>query len=176
MVAGIRVPHHCGASLLKKREERVKVLAKARLRNGNAWSDVCLVNLSSRGAGLQCATPPNVGTYVEVKRGSNVVIVGRVAWSNGHRFGIRTQDVIWVNAVLNDVAMEQAPAAVVERRALTRTTTNHERSRLLARRVQGFSVLAASMCFALIVGSMVQSAVSRPMEAISTAMAGAERH
>ena len=40
----------------KKREERVKVLARARMRNGTAWSDVCLVNLSSRGAGLQCAS------------------------------------------------------------------------------------------------------------------------
>jgi hypothetical protein len=65
------------------------VLAKARMRHGNAWSDVCLVNLSSRGAGLQCATPPGPGSYVEIKRGSNVVIVGRVAWSHGHRFGIR---------------------------------------------------------------------------------------
>jgi hypothetical protein len=55
----------------------VKVLVKARMRNGNAWSDVCLVNLSSRGAGLQCATPPSAGSYVEIKRGSNVVIVAR---------------------------------------------------------------------------------------------------
>ena len=80
----------------KKREERVKVLARARMRNGTAWSDVCLVNLSSRGAGLQCATPPIPGSYVELRRGNNVVIIGRVAWRHGHRFGIRTQDLIWV--------------------------------------------------------------------------------
>jgi hypothetical protein len=160
--------------LQKKREERVKVLAKARMRDGSAWSDVCLVNLSSRGAGLQCAAPPSTGSYVEIKRGSNVLIVGRVAWSQGHRFGIRTQDVIWVNAVLNDVAVEQAPTAAVERRAVARTATNHERSRLLARRMQGSFVLAAVACFALLIGSTVQSALARPMALLSTAMAPAE--
>ena len=143
------------------------------MRNGNAWSDVCLVNLSSRGAGLQCATPPSAGTYVEIKRGSNVVIVGRVAWSSGHRFGIRTQDVIWVNAVLNDVAIEQAPAAAVERRAVARTANDHERSRVLARRMQASFVLTAAACSALVLGSVVRSAVARPMAMLSTAMAGA---
>lgn len=157
----------------KKREERVKVLAKARMRDGSAWSDVCLVNLSSRGAGLQCAAPPSTGSYVEIKRGSNVLIVGRVAWSQGHRFGIRTQDVIWVNAVLKDVAVEQAPTGV-ERRAVARTATNYERSRLLARRMQGSFVLAAVACFALLIGSTVQSALARPMALLSTAMAPAE--
>lgn len=159
--------------MLKKREERVKVLAKARMRDGNAWSDVCLVNLSSRGAGLQCATPPGRGSYVEIKRGSNVVIVGRVAWSNGHRFGIRTQDVIWVNAVLNDVAVEQEPPDIGDRRAVSRTAIDHERSRLAARAMQSGFLLAGVTCFALVLGGMVQSAVSRPMAMLSTAMAGA---
>lgn len=78
-LAGFRPRREGGTDLQKKREERVKVLAKARMRDGSAWSDVCLVNLSSRGAGLQCAAPPSTGTYVEIKRGSNVLIVGRVA-------------------------------------------------------------------------------------------------
>ena len=142
------------------------------MRNGNAWSDVCLVNLSSRGAGLQCSTPPGIGSYVEIRRGSNVVIVGRVAWSHGHRFGIRTQDLIWVPAVLNDVAVEQVPASNAEQRATPRSTIAHERSRLLARRMQSGFVLTGATCFALVVGSMVQDAVSRPMAAISMAMTG----
>lgn len=144
------------------------------MRDGSAWSDVCLVNLSSRGAGLQCAAPPSIGSYVEIKRGSNVLIVGRVAWSQGHRFGIRTQDVIWINAVLNDVAVEQAPVAAVERRAVARTATDHEHSRLLARRMQGSFVLAAVACFALVIGSTMQSALARPMAVLSTAIAPGE--
>jgi hypothetical protein len=96
-----------------------------------------------------------------------------VAWSNGHRFGIRTQDLIWVNAVLNDVAVEQAPPDTGDRRAVARTATNHERSRMLARAMQSGFVLAGVTCSALVLGSMVQSAVARPMAMLSTAMAGA---
>lgn len=155
----------------KKREERVKVLAKARMRHGAGWSDVCLVNLSSRGAGLQCAAPPGRGSFVEVRRGNNVVIVGQVAWSHGHRFGIRTQDVIWVPAVLNDVAVEPV-AASSERRALPRTPAVHDHSRLLARRLQGGVVLAAVTCFTLVIGSMVQDAMGAPMATLSAAIAG----
>ena len=66
---------------------------------GAAWSDVCIVNLSSRGAGLQCACPPVRGTYVEIRRGSHV-LVGQVMWSAGHRFGVRTQDRLAVNAII----------------------------------------------------------------------------
>ena len=81
---------------------------------------------------------------------------------------------IWINAVLNDVAVEQAPTAAVERRAVARTATNHERSRLLARRMQRSFVLAAVACFAHIIVSTVQSALARPMALLSTAMAPEE--
>lgn len=63
------------------------------------------------------------------------------------------------------------PFAAVERRAVARTATDHERSRLLARRMQGSFVLAAVACFAVVIGSTMQSALARPMAGLSTAIA-----
>jgi hypothetical protein len=75
--------------------------------------------------------------------------------------------------VLNDVAVEQVPPHTGDRRAVSRTAANHERSRLMARAMQSGFDLAGVMCFALVLGGMVQSAVSRPMAMLSTATAGA---
>lgn len=69
-------------SAVKPREERQKVMIKARMRTGVSWHDVCILNLSAHGVGLQAAEPPARGTYVEIRRGPHV-IVARVAWSKG---------------------------------------------------------------------------------------------
>lgn len=77
--------------MLKPREGRVKLLARARMRSGAGWSDVCVVNASTRGVGLQAANPPEPGHYVEIRRGANLLLIGRVIWTKGHRFGVNTQ-------------------------------------------------------------------------------------
>lgn len=43
-------------------------MIKARIRVGASWHDVCILNLSRRGVGIQSADPAGSGTYVEIRR------------------------------------------------------------------------------------------------------------
>lgn len=157
--------------MVRKREERIKVLTRARMRCGASWSDVCIVNLSTRGVGLQGSTPPVRGTYVELRRGSNVLIVGCVAWSAGHRFGVRTQDPIWIDGVINDAGPQGAPTPEWrERRAMPRLDSGAESSAQRGRMLQFAVLVAGGICAMVTLGSLVDSALARPMQAISVAL------
>ena len=156
--------------MLKPREERRKVLIRARMHAGVSWSDVCILNMSLHGLGLQCAFPPRVGTYVEIRRGAHVV-VGRVIWSSHHRFGVSTQDVLFIDAIINapDAAgTTQCLPRPPERRAKPRTS--HDRSRLRARAFECAFAAFGGLCIAAALGGMVQAALARPLVAISTAL------
>lgn len=164
----------CVGASVKAREQRLKTLIRARMRFGGAWSDVAILNLSAHGAGLQCADPPPRGTYVELRRGSQVIIA-RVAWSDGHRLGVRSQDPLAIEAIIAEpsaaaAAPAGADAPVVERRAAPRTNLNHERSRTRARWAE-FAVLAI---FGIAAGvslyGAVADALSTPLRLASFAM------
>ena len=53
----------------RPRELRRKLLVPARLRHGAAWSDTCIVNISSRGLMIHSSRPLQPGSKVEVYRG-----------------------------------------------------------------------------------------------------------
>ena len=90
--------------------------------SGTSWHDVCIVNCSLHGLGIQAAQAPTRGTYVEIRRGKQVIIA-RVAWCKGHRAGLRSQDPIFVGALASgdDTGPEAGAAPKAERRALPRT-------------------------------------------------------
>jgi hypothetical protein len=151
-------------------------MIKARMRNGASWNDVCILNLSRRGMGIQAANPPARGTYVEICRGRQSV-VARVMWTKGHRAGLQSQDAIWVEALINEAlaANDQAPRAESaprpERRRAPRTPAQqHERSRHFGR-------AAEFACFALLAGAAatvafgaVEQALARPLSTIRAAL------
>lgn len=159
---------------MKPREQRRKTLIRARMRCAAGWTDVCIVNLSARGAGLQCASPPASGAYVEIRRGAHVV-VARVAWSSGHRFGVRSQDPIAIDALIAEPSAADArPPAPdsrpVERRARPRTEPRHERSRHLARTAEFACMALFGAGAAVGIYGVVEEALARPMSAITAAM------
>jgi len=78
---------------MRPREDRRRVMISSRLRCGIQWRDAVIVNVSSRGVGLSAGSPPDPGSYVEIRRGA-YLIVARVIWVNGVRFGVRTQDCV----------------------------------------------------------------------------------
>lgn len=147
------------------------------MRTGASWRDVCILNLSKRGLGIQAADPPPRGTYVEVCRGSQL-IVARVMWSKGHRAGLHSQDLIWVQALLGDGAVaanDSAPAAggarPVERRRQPRTVQQrHERSRTLGRAMELVAVAIAGAALGLAAFGLVQDALARPLSQIRLAL------
>src|SRR5690349_16447421 len=117
---------------MKQREPRRNVLIRARMRNGPSWADVNIRNISSRGLMVQAASSPPRGSYVELRRGRHA-IVARVAWSNGRRFGVQTQDRLDVDAIVaepdqssSDFRKAKAADPAFERRATPRAPTRAE--------------------------------------------------
>lgn len=148
------------------------------MRVGAAWSDVCLLNLSSRGALAQSAIAPPKGAYLEVRRGSHV-IVARVMWAEKDRFGICTQDPIRVDQLISDPdgslqrnadtgAHPDADRRLTYRRP---SEQKHEQSRVMARSMEFCILVGSGVVCAGVAFSLIQAAVAEPMAQISEALA-----
>ena len=84
---------------MQPREDRHKVLIRARMRAGGLPVDACIRDVSSRGMMIQSVAPPPRGTYVEVVTAGQT-IVGRVVWDADMRFGISTRDTIRIEMIV----------------------------------------------------------------------------
>lgn len=145
------------------------------MRDGASWHDVCILNVSTRGLGIQTADPPLRGSYLEIRRGRHV-IVARVVWAKGHRAGLRAQDSIFVDALVDepvDLAARWGGSAsgkpVERRRAPRPVQQRHEQSRLAGRAFE-------FLCFALVAGALgltafgaVEGALANPLSTIESA-------
>jgi len=160
---------------VKQREQRQKVMIRARMRSGVAWHDVAILNLSKGGLGIQAADPPLRGAYVEICRGRHVIIA-RVMWTRGHRAGLKSQDPIWTESLLAEPSNDRsAPpaevAAPVERRRKPRATEqDHNRSRLAGRAMEFACLGLGGVAMALLAFGMVEEALARPLSKIETAL------
>ena len=159
---------------VKPREQRRRVLIRARMRVSATWSDVCILNISSRGMQLQTAKAPARGAYVEIRRGMHV-IVGCVAWAKNHRFGVKSQDVMFIDAIVaepGDGESRHGPVAPVppERRAAPRKTSAD--SKAIGRAMEfaciGLVVLAAAVGLY----GAAEKALATPLASVSTALGG----
>jgi len=164
-----------GEGSVKQREERQKVMIRARMRSGVAWHDVAILNLSKGGLGIQAADPPLRGAYVEICRGRHV-IVARVVWARGHRAGLKSQDPIWTQSLLAEPSNDRvAPASPqirpVERRQKPRSIQQRlDRSRLAGRAME-FAVLGiGGVAMAMLAFGMVGQALAQPLSKIGTAL------
>jgi hypothetical protein len=64
---------------------------------------------------------PPARSYIEIRRGANVTIVGKVVWQDDRHFGIRTQDRVGISMLSDDGSVTAAPHdPVVERRTQSR--------------------------------------------------------
>ena len=162
---------------MKPRDERQKVMIRARMRVGASWHDLCILNVSRRGLGIQAAIPLPRGTYVEICRGL-VTVVARVMWSRGHRAGLQAQDAIAIQALIREPSAAAAAqpalpsgASADDRRRKPRTVQQaHERSRLVARAMEMACMVfvAAAMAFAAF--GAVEDALASPLEQIRVAL------
>jgi hypothetical protein len=151
-------------------------MIKARMRNGASWSDVCILNISSRGLSLQTAAPPPRGTYLEIRRGQHQ-ITACVVWSKHHRFGVRTQDALPIDAIVHQPDQAAAPSPTagtefVERRQSQRPSAEqHERSRMLSRIIDFGLVGAFAASAAVGTYVTVAEAFQGPVAKASAALA-----
>jgi len=163
---------------VKPREDRQKVMIRARMLSGALWSDVCILNLSRRGVGLQCATPPVRGTYVEIRRGGHV-IVGRVVWTKGHRLGLRSQDALAIETIVREPDHSSKPpqgavvagASARDRRSRPRVRLErHETSRIAARAMEFGVAVVAAVSVALMVFQSVEQTLAIPLARVAEAV------
>jgi hypothetical protein len=162
---------------MKPREARRKVVIPARMRDGGAWVDVCIRDISSRGMLVQAASPPPRGTYIEIYKARHR-IVARVVWRKERRFGVHTQDKLDIGAIIEDAALAvAAPAAgsapPPERRAdpgrltAAKLAERAERNRRLSAMFEFGCVVACGLAAAAITVSAVKQTLSRPLQSIS---------
>ena len=162
---------------MKTRAPRRKVVIDASLRSDSSWSPACIVDIAERGLAIRTAEPPEPGAYVEVRRGAHVII-GRVAWSKGHRFGIRTQDTLAVDAVVDDAAAADAngrrprAAAIAadwraDRRPIER---NAQRNRYVGRAIQFGFIAMLAMVTAGIAFEAVRQTMAQPILSVTAAL------
>ena len=159
---------------MKHREHREKVMVRARMRVAASWQDVCILNVSLHGLGIQAAQPLARGSYVEIRRGSHV-IVARIAWSKGHRAGLRSRDPIFIKPLLREEAAPSPSTTslqpTVERRRSPRSTAQaYERSRQLGRATEFacFGLIACALGFGAF--GTVEAALAKPLEQFRMAL------
>ena len=141
------------------------------MRCGDEWTDITILNISSRGLMARATDVPAARSYVEIRRGPSTTIVGKVVWHDSRHFGIRTQDRIGIE-MLSDGCSATRPDPAVERRARPRSSRTDPsdafaRSRQKAALFQ-FAILAlAGIAGAIVIGGTVMNVLGRPFAAIA---------
>ena len=166
----------------KAREERRTILPRVRLRADAGWSEVTIVNVSSRGLMFRCPSPPERGSFIEIRhRGAS--IVGRVAWSRGSRCGIRTQDRLDIQELLAPSPIRPRRSGEVRQETVRRPP--HKSVQLVGARAEqshrfavifNWSVIALAGAGAgfFVVGTM-RTALDRPLDVALYALSQSSR-
>ncbi len=138
-----------------------------------------MFNISSRGLGLSAAAPPEAGTYVEIRRGRHVILA-RVVWTQGLRFGVHTQDPVPVEALIKDPDSPDTPAATtansapqIERRRTRRSLLRrYDRSRALGRTLEFAFVGILGASAALVGFDLVKQLFQSPLTEVQKSLVG----
>ncbi|MEO8142433.1 MAG: hypothetical protein ABI617_07225 [Sphingomicrobium sp.] len=144
------------------------------MKAGPVWQDTCILNISSRGMLMQAADPPVSGSYLEIRRGA-LVIVARVMWTKTHRFGVKTQDTLPIDAIVRNIelAVVGEGMRIGQRRQAGRVSlSTATRSRHQGRAIEyGFAV-ALAMAVAGFAGSEVYRVLAAPSDVVTAALSG----
>jgi hypothetical protein len=159
---------------MKSREPRRKVLVRTRIRSGAAWYDASILNISSRGMLLQAADPPVRGSYLELRRGA-LVIVAKVMWRESRRFGVKTQDELPIQAIVDNVAVQELGEGVRlgdRRRQERLRLPADQRSRQQGRIIEYGFAMALSVALSIFAAAQVYSMLASPLAAVGDALTG----
>ncbi|PZU10689.1 MAG: hypothetical protein DI605_03275 [Sphingomonas sp.] len=140
------------------------------------WSDITILNMSSRGLMARTGSVPKARSYVEIRRGKQIVIVGKVVWHDAQHFGIQTQDRISIGMIEDGTAADGAEPhdPAVERRAQPRASDPaeaFERNRQRAAIFQFSLVVAGGAAGALLIANMVMKVLGTPFATIASHLA-----
>lgn len=120
--------------------------------------------------------PAAIGTYVDIRRGT-LVIIGRIVWSGGSRFGVRTQDPVSLAALINEPVLKSRPASA-DRRTTTRdeavrhVAQQADRSRQRASAFQFVCLTIIGLGIAYFAAISCYRALATPLSAAAEALGG----
>ena len=164
------------AGALKPREQRMKVILPARMKDHRGWHDVRILNISSQGLMARSSAAPARGAYLELRRGGHV-IVARVVWSNGQQFGVQSQARLVPAQIIEERPAAGAAANPadrgkhVERRLLPRRPERtHDQSRWRARALEFAGVLSLVAGLAILALDVGQQALAHSLEAVDSSL------
>jgi hypothetical protein len=156
----------------RPRELRRRVVLRARIRHGAAWSDACILNLSSRGLLIHTRRPAPAGTEIELRRGEHM-IVARVMWRDGSKAGLQADDRLPVEDIMtfgqSQALQLTAGGEPFERRVQPRLEDPH-RWRARALEFAGVIMVGASLASAAVL--LVGEAFAKPLAAVQAALGG----
>lgn len=164
---------------MKQRSIRRKVVLPARIRVGASWDDVRIVDVSEGGLGLFSTRPPCAGSYLELRR-DTAILVCRVVWASGNRFGIQsqaridTQDLIFGGRKFQaDEACEKPSWPGIERRKSHRSTIEtHKTSRATAARIEFAAIATVGVTLSFLAVDAVHRTLKAPLTQISVTLVG----
>lgn len=137
------------------------------------WHDITILNISSRGLMARTSVVPPARSYIEIRRGANVTIVGKVVWQDDRHFGIRTQDRIGISMLSDDGSVAAAPHdPLVERRAQPRPRSvdpaeAFERSRQKAALLQFVAFAGGGVVGAFVLANAIMDVLGKPFMTIA---------
>ena len=145
----------------------------ARMRSSTGWSDACILNISTRGLLIYALGSADPGSFVEIRRG-NQLVVARVVWRQNQRMGLQSPDPLRIAEIISS---DTAQAAVIvpvvipskERRKVGR---DWEKSRAIGRAVEFLSLVLIAVGLGAAVSAYVLDTLSGPFARVGGALAG----
>jgi hypothetical protein len=143
------------------------------MRTSAGWSDVCILNISSRGLLIHSGRAFPQGSIIELRHLDHV-IVGRVVWRRGAKVGLQAEDRLAVDQILSladspGLSLTAAQHTPVERRRALRT---HDQSRQRSRMIEFAGLALVGAAFSLGAVGMVERAFAGPLEQARIALGG----
>lgn len=135
-------------------------------------------HIFSRGLLLQMAAPPAKGEYVEICR-DRYVIIARTVWVNGRRFGVRTQDRLFIDAIINDPGLPGPKSGShhrVKDRPESRSASRrveedrHDRSKAIAKAWEFAAIVLFVASVAMVTFESVNAALAEPLSGVKAAL------
>lgn len=138
------------------------------------WRDVAIHNASAHGLKISVPVPMRRGDCIEIRRASQI-IVARIMWAQDGNYGVRTQDVVDIPALIDPKA-GRAESAIADfkadRRAAPRAAETAARSQRMAARLQYVALAGAILCGAGYAAWTVSETLRAPFAAVSLALEG----
>lgn len=143
----------------------------ARMRSASGWSDACILNVSKRGLLVYSPGTADLGSFVEIRRGGQLV-VARVVWRMNQRIGLHSPDPVRVEDIISTeaaaAAVQSATAEFADERR--RIPRNAERSRQQARAMEFAALVLAGLALAGAAVATVEDALAAPLASVRMAL------